>query len=586
MISGTRLNLVLSWSFWLAGWILPSILIAQPRFIVELDSREVVAGEPFQVRFTLENGQGTNFRPPDWNGLEVIQGPSRSIQSTFINGQMSSQASYIYLVSAPKPGNYSLGSAAIEVDRRTLSSGGIEIRAVKAKASIPGNETNSGDPYFITATLDTSEVFVGQQVTLEYKLYTKVEVNSYETLKAPSFQGLYIRGLPQFNVNTQRETLNGQVYSTRVLRRLALFPQQSGQIVIDPMLFQIGVVSRDPLERTLFFSARIRPVQLSSPTLELNVKSLPSPTPENYCGAVGAFGLSTSWDKSRVAANDALSLKLNISGDGDPKMLVAPELDLGENMEVFPPNLISEDVNETSGRALISKTWEYVIIPSQQGKYNLSFNLSYFDPDSNAYLTRTTSSWPLTVTPGTGFGNTDQDRSLGAYQMHPPDLWSDHQPKHSLWWNSLVFWILFSIPVTVGMIVARIHFLHKKEAGSKPEDRRYKKARKEAQSRLDEARKSLDSGDAASFYRAVSSGFLGYAAHRLKVSPNNVRRDDMRSYLSAAGISDKVIEHFIQFWDQMDMAQYAPSSDRGALRSVYEKAVLLISELESTLEKI
>lgn len=586
MISGSRLNHILCWSIWLAGLILPSILVAQPRFVVELDSREVVAGEAFQVRFTLENGQGTNFRPPDWNGLEVLQGPSRSIQSTFINGQMSSQASYIYLVSAPNPGNYQLGSAAIQVDGRTLSSGGIEIRAVKAKASLPGNQETSGEPYFITATLDTSEVFVGQQVTLEYKLYTKVEVNSFDILKAPSFQGLYIRGLPQFNVNTQRETLNGQVYSTRVLRRMALFPQQSGRIVIDPMLFQIGVVSRDQRERTFFFSARIRPVQLSSPTLELNVKSLPSPAPDNYCGAVGSFGFTTSWDKNRIAANDALSLKLNLSGDGDPKMLVAPELDLGENMEVFPPNLIAEDINETSGRALISKTWEYVIIPFQQGKYDLSFKLSYFDPDSNAYQTRTTRPWPLTVTAGTGFGKTDQNRSTSSFQMHQPDLWSDHRTQKSLWWGDLAYWLLFSIPVTFGLIMGRIHFLHKKEAGSKPEDRRYKKARKEAQSRLEEARRSLDSGDAASFYKAVSSGFLGYTAHRLKVSPNNVRRDDMRSYLSAAGISDKVIEHFIQFWDQMDMAQYAPSTEQGELRSVYEKAVRLISELESTLEKI
>jgi len=569
-----------------ATLVLPIGLFGQVRFYTELESRDVVAGEAFQVGFSAENGQVSDFRPPDWNGLEVLQGPSRSMQSTFINGQMSSKTSFIFLVSAPKPGSYNLGAASVKVDGREMKTEAIRITAREGSRPKPG-QAGDGTSYFIVASLDTNVAWVGQQVILEYKLYTRVEINSYDILKAPSFQGLYYRGLPQFQLNTQRETLDGVSYYTRVLRRIAVFPQQSGKVVIEPMVFQLGVVEQDKRSRSLFFSSRIRPVQLATDPLELTVQRLPEPVPGDFCGAVGALGMSVQWDKTRLSTDDAISLRLTLSGDSDPKQLVPPPLDPGPSFEAYPPNLVDEQTSETSGRALVTKVWEYVLVPRQPGQFRLPLRLSYFDPDSARYLDKSTDPWAITVVKGTGQALRDAERTAERpEQMHTPDLISAHHPHPRFWWASLWFWMLCAIPVTAGVVIGRIHFLREKEMRSSPEDRRYRKARKEAQMLLDEARRHLEADDRQGFYDAASKAFLGYAANRLKVSANSVRREDMRIHLRQAGIPEATIDGFIQYWDLLDAARYAPVANAFPLRELYDKAIRLVSELEATLEKI
>lgn len=574
---------LIAWA--LIAWILPCTLPGQASFYVELGSREVTAGEAFQIAFTAENGQAANFRPPDWNGLEVIQGPSRSMQSTFINGQMTNKTSYIFLVSAPKPGNYTLGPAAIELNGRKITTEPIPI---KVREQLKRDMSSVGEaPYFIEASLDTNEVYLGQQVILEYKLYSRVEINSFDVLKAPSFQGMYVQGLPQFQLQTGRETINGITYVTKILRRLALFPQQSGVVMIEPMIFQLGLVDRDPNARSFIFSSRLKPVRVSTESLQLTVNKLPEPVPDDFCGAVGALAMSVNWDKSRISTDDAVTMRLTLSGDGDPKQLIAPNIDFGPAIEVFPPNLISEDPSQTSGRSTITRTWDYVLVPSRPGMYQLKFNLSYFDPDSARYVAKRSVAWPLTVIQGHGNAGMDPGAGKAAGPvMHTPDLFQEHHPHQVLLWGTIGFWLVWSVPLMAGLIIGRVHFLRIKESNVSPEEQRYKKARKEAQKLLEEARTAMASNDRQQFYRSAGNAFLGYTAHRLKVSPNNVRREDMRQYLSSAGVDAEMINRFVEFWDQLDMAQYAPVMKDIPLESIYEKAVRMVSELEAALEKI
>lgn len=87
---------IFSWALCLLLTLPTMRLAAQIEFVVEMDSREFAVNETFQIAFTVKNGQPVNFRPPDWNELDVIQGPSKSVHTSFVNGKMSSQVSYIY----------------------------------------------------------------------------------------------------------------------------------------------------------------------------------------------------------------------------------------------------------------------------------------------------------------------------------------------------------------------------------------------------------------------------------------------------------------------------------------------------------
>jgi hypothetical protein len=558
--------------------------IGQTRFFTEIDSRDVIVSQPFQIRFTVENGQPTNFRAPDWNGLEVIQGPNRSMQTSFINGQMSSQTSFIYLVSAPDPGKYTIGIAEVDIDNRRWTTEAISIHARKDE-EVNISAENIGEPYFIIAVLDTNEAIVGQQVLLEYKLYTRVEINSYDILKAPSYEGVYFRNLPIFQRRAKKEVVDGVEYTSQVLRRVALFPQQSGTLKIDPMYFQLGVVDRQE-RRSFFFSSRIKPVRINTKPIELYIKKLPSPLPENYAGVIGSLAMSTRWDKSRISVNDGLSLKLTLSTDSDPKQVVAPDLNFGPSFEVYPPNLINDEVNETSGKVLVTKTWEYILVPLEPGNYKLDFSLSYFDVDSSSFQVQRSAPWALTVIPGIYAPGTSFDGNGKNVEFHSPDLENSHRPVQSLWWGSLVYWMIFSIPIITGVIFFSIRKLRDKEARTAIIDRNYKKALEQAHRMMADAKKARDDKDRGRFYKSAAKAFLGYAAHRLKVSPNNVTRKDMKKYLSKAGIENAIIDKFIEFWDRLDTAQYAPLASEFSLEETYDQAIELMSELEATLEKV
>jgi hypothetical protein len=561
-----------------------SAMVAQPRFFLEISQREVVANEPFQVRFTLEGASGGQFRPPDWNGLEVLQGPNRSMQTTIINGQMSSQASYSFLISAPKPGRYEIGGASIEAGGQRLRSEPLKIEALAGRKPVdPGSLPD--EPYFIRATLDTAVAYTGQQVILEYKLYTTAEINSYDVLRAPSFEGVYYRELPLFQGRAVREEFGGVSYSTRVLRRLAIFPQQSGRISIEPMVFQLGVIERDKNQRSFFFSSRLKPVQLSSEALELRVVPHPEPVPENFSEGVGRFAVSTHWDKSRLSTREALTLTLTVSGDGDPKQLSAPALVFPEEFEQYPPRLLREETSETTGRLLVTKAWQYVLVPNRPGQYELGLEMAFLDPDSGRYVTKEIQPWKLAVSQGAGGAKVEEPRSDGD-ALHPPDLYTQHKPVGKLYWASTGYWLLASLPLLVLFMVYWMRHLREKEAQESPEERNYRRASKEAQALLASARQEMLTDNPGPFYRAAAEAFLGYAAHRLRVSPNSVTRGAMRKYLVEKAVPQETIDSFIAFWDQLDAAQYAPGMQSTPMKEVYAKAIQLVSKLEAILEKV
>ena len=171
-------------------------------------------------------------------------------------------------------------------------------------------------------------------------------------------------------------------------------------------------------------------------------------------------------------------------------------------------------------------------------------------------------------------------------EFHSPDLENSHRPLKSLWWGSLVYWMIFSIPIITGVIFFSIRKLRDKEARTAIIDRNYKKALEQAHRMMADAKKARDDKDHGRFYKSAAKAFLGYAAHRLKVSPNNVTRKDMKKYLSKAGTENAIIDKFIEFWDRLDTAQYAPLASEFSLEETYDQAIELMSELEATLEKV
>ena len=94
---------------------------------VEVSSDTLFAGEPFQLRVTIENFQG-EYKAPDMSAFRRLGGPNQSTYLSMINGTVKQSAQYTYTLLAEEPGEYRLGSAQCAGPRESLSSPDIILR--------------------------------------------------------------------------------------------------------------------------------------------------------------------------------------------------------------------------------------------------------------------------------------------------------------------------------------------------------------------------------------------------------------------------------------------------------------------------
>src|ERR1700761_3630578 len=187
--------------------LLPTLLLAQIKFVATSSSMQVAVGEPFQVDFTVQ-GNGDDFNAPDLSNFQVQSGPNVSQSVMINNGTTTSNTAYSYILTATKEGTFIIGPASINVGMRGVKSNPLKITVVKGqprqqqaqqaqqqqnapgRASV-GNSKDIAKSLFIRAEVDKTRVYQGEQLTVNYKLYTRVSILGSGLDKAPDLNGFW-----------------------------------------------------------------------------------------------------------------------------------------------------------------------------------------------------------------------------------------------------------------------------------------------------------------------------------------------------------------------------------------------------------
>ncbi len=91
--------------------LLASITLMAQSFEIEVSSDSVLVGNYIIVSVTANNLEGRQFEAPDFDGMQVINGPNISNSIQIINGEKSSKATYTYHVKPPDVGLYTISPA-------------------------------------------------------------------------------------------------------------------------------------------------------------------------------------------------------------------------------------------------------------------------------------------------------------------------------------------------------------------------------------------------------------------------------------------------------------------------------------------
>jgi hypothetical protein len=572
----------------------------------------VVSGDQFRLTYTFNNQNVRDFRAPSMKGFEVLMGPSRSQQSStsIVNGKVSSSSTltYTYILLADKEGTFTIPAASANVDGSNVTSNSVRIKVLppdKAGGVSGGNSRSSSsrssstriskDDLFITVTANRTNVYEQEAILVTYKVYTLVNLVQLIP-EAPDFNGFHNQEVPLPQQKSfSLERYNGRNYNTTVWSQYVLFPQQTGKLQIPSLTFE-GIIqqrvgSDDPFE-ALFNGGGVQEVKkkIVTPKITINVKPLPS-KPANFSGAVGKFTISASANTSQLRTNDAITIKVVISGTGNLKLIKTPEIKFPEDFETYDPK-VDNKFNLTRDGLNGNKVIEYLAIPRQAGDFTIPpIEFTYFDLGSNSYKTIKTQSFPLKVEKGAGnadqiianFTNKEDVKVLANDVRYIKTGDTTFTPKGDYFFGSVAYLLWFIIPF---ILFAAFVIIYRKKAieNANVAKVKTKKANKVATKRMRLAGKLLAEKKRDAFYDEVLKALWGYISDKLNIPVSQLSKDNIEEKLNDHEVSEELKNEFINTLNECEFARYAPGNPNEAMDKVYSSAINVISKMENSIK--
>lgn len=575
----------------------------------------VVNGDQFRLTFTVNTQKVKEFRAPNITDFDVLMGPTRSTQSStqIINGKVSSSQSvtFTYILMANKEGTFTIPGASILADGESLTSNSVTIKvlppdkgssgnggqAAAASSAAAGGKISSSD-LFITATASKTNVYEQEAVLLTYKVYTLVDLRSLRgdmpDMKDFHTQEIDLPRQKQFTL----EHYHGRNYNTTVWSQYVLFPQRSGKLEVPSITFEGEVAqhieSIDPFDAFFNGTSALSTVRknIVTPKVVINVKELPDGKPANFSGGVGSFTMSSSISGQNVKTNDAVTIKLVVSGTGNMKLMDVPEVKFPQDFEVYDPK-IDNKFNLTREGLSGSKVIEYLAIPRHAGDFTIPpVEFSYFDVKANAYKTLKSEAYKLKVEKGEGnaeqviadFTNKEDLKILASDIRYIKTGKSDLKKKQDFFFGSVSYWLGYIIPLLIFVVTMLIYRKQVAENANVAKVRT-KKANKVAVKRLKYAGKLLAANKRDEFYDELLKALWGYTSDKLSIPVAELSKDNIEEKLASRQVSPELIKEFVDILNDAEFARYAPGDASAAMDKEYQAAMDVISKMENSIKR-
>ena len=571
----------------------------------------VVSGDQFRLSFTVNSQKVRDFRAPSIQGFEVLMGPSRSTQYQNYNGVVTNSITFTYILMAEKEGTYKIPGATIVADGNNYTSTSVEIKVLppdqsssnagSGRASSSRNQANSGKitdkEVFMLATVNKTSAYEQEAILLTYKIYTQVNLTGLNG-DVPDLKGFHTQEVELPNQKTfTLEHYNGRNYNTTVWRQFVLFPQQTGKIEIPSVTFE-GTVSQrvasaDPFDAFFNGGNYINITKnLVTPKLAIDVKALPAGKPSNFSGGVGEFTLSSSISTQELKTNDAVTIKLVISGTGNMKLINTPEVGFPQDFEIYDPK-VENKFNLTRNGLAGNKVIEYLAIPRHAGTYTIPpIEFSYFDLKSQSYKTLKTDAYTLNVAKGEGnsdqvvanFTSKEDLKVLGQDIRYIKTGETRLTKKDDYFFGSMSYYMWYIIPLAL-FIAFMMAYRKQAMENANVAKVRTKKANKVATKRMKNAGKLLAEKKSEAFYDEVLKALWGYISDKLSMPVSQLSKDNIEEELQKHQVADELIKEFINNLNECEFARYAPGNQDEKMDKIYSSAIDVISKMENSIKR-
>lgn len=587
------------------------LAVSAQTLTVNCDSH-VQVGENFRLTYTVNTQSVNDFRIgniPD--GLEIITGPYTSQQSSFqmVNGHTSSSSSitYTFILCANENGTYTIPPAHVNAGGHTISSQPVKVVVSGTSANtgpapkMHSEEDNhqmrqAGSPItnndlFIKVSANKTRVHEQEPILLTYKVFTLVDLTQLEG-KMPDLTGFHSQEvkLPQ-QKSFKVENINGRNYKTVTWSQYVMYPQMTGKLEIPSITFNGTVIQQnrnvDPFEA--FFNGGSGYVEvkrsIKAPGLTIQVDPLPA-KPANFSGGVGKFNISAEVNKHEIRANDPLTVRVVVGGNGNLKLIKQPVVTFPKDFDTYDAK-ITDKTQLTARGVEGNMIYDFLAVPRNQGKYTIpAVEFTYYDTEANSYKTIKTKSFEIQVAKGDGNGSTtidftdDQNQDIRPIHMKKTDI----RKNGNLFYGSTFYWILLAL-LLISFVALLIIFRRRAIENADIVKVRGKKANKVATRRLRTANSLMQQGKSNDFYDEVLRALWGYVGDKLNMPVTDLSHENISDRLSSQQVDDATIAIFIEALDECEFERYAPGDAVGNMNKTFTSAMSAIEKIEEAMKK-
>lgn len=539
-------------------------LYGQTSFFAVADAENVSLGNLVEVSFILKNGEGEDFISPDFSpDFFILSGPNRGLSTVIQNGQMQREMSFSYTLQPKRNGKLTIHPGRIKVRGKMLKSNSLVILVTS-----DGKQENKDQDFFIRAELTQKTIYLGQQVRLDYKIYTRKEIQNYSILQESEYGGFYAADIQRTDNMVKTTTIKGKTYYTKILRSVALYPQQTGNQNISPLVLQIGLLEEDPQRpNSLFFNGDVKYVNVESNILNVTVKDLPKPIPVNFNGGTGNFSASSVIDKTSASTNETFYLTITILGDGDAKRIKSPNLNLPPSFELYDTKAEEEERGENEGKRLSEKSFSYVIQPQKEGKFSFQPTFTYFYPLTGKYETKLLNSFLIKVTAKQSNNiplkkETSQFVSLSAADFKSPSIFNN------------ILWISgFAIPFLGIAFFYSYKYISRQKKVKSPSE--------VTTDHLQQAKIYGDRGDYESSFIELSFALRTFLFHQFDIPKENFSNEQIIEKINQSGLSSPALtQQLTQLLNRFETVLYAPSTKKNQWKLTWEEVCLWVKQFD------
>ena len=559
------------------------------QFEASVDRTRASQSEPIRLTLRITSDEQLGQVTPAFDLKDFhVEGPATSTRMEMRNTNITFTRELTYALYAKQPGTFTIGPMQLEMGGEYYQTKPITVEIVRGTSSTQAGQAEI--PIFVLVRADHERAYVGQQITVSYDLFYRIQPRNVSFNKLPTFVGFWTEDLFVAQQLESHQEMRGDVsYSVAPLRRVALFPTGAGTHAVGTLAVSCDIPQQRSRRGVLddFFAGdpffgRSRSVLLQSEELQIEVLPLPEQgRPAEFTGAVGRFQLSVEAQPTQVAVGDPVTLRVLVEGEGNMAAVQPLQVDAAAGVKLYDPK-VEEEERVTNGVYGGRRLFEYILIPEQGGTVNIPpLRFAYFDPHQARY--EVLESAPIAIhsegsveEEGVSYGLSRRDIEAVGEDIRyiKPD--AEILGAGSMLYNSYWFWTLQGA-LPLAFFALLLWQRHQRRLQGDIAYARQRRAKGEASLRLSRADALLETGTEAEFYGEVRAAVLEFVADRLNLAAAGLTIEVCAEALTARQVEAETIAELRDLLTRCDFARFAPAggppTDRAAARRLAEEVI-------------